>query len=304
VSRCVPVALGALCTALALVLAPAPSASRRPPFPATVTAANGAVTIPRQPRRIVSLSPTATEDLYAVGAGRQVVAVDQFSDYPRGTPRTRLSPFSPNVEAIAGLRPDLVVLSSDTNSAVRLLRKLRIPALLEPPAQTFGQAYAQIEQLGAATGHRAAAVRLVRRIRTRIAALVASAPRRTPPLSVYHELSPDHYSATSSTFIGTVYHLFGLRDIADAAPGGTSGYPQLSDEYIVAADPDLIVLADTTCCGQSAKSVAARPGWEHVTAVERGAIVQVDDALAARWGPRIVDFVRAIARALRTIGSG
>src|SRR5262249_27985538 len=157
---------------------------------------------------------------------------------------------------------------------------------------TFGDAYAQIEQLGVATGHAAAARRLVARVRGRIAALVASAPPRpTTPLSVYHELSPDHFSATSSTFIGTVYRLFGLRAIADAAPNANAGFPQLSDEFIVAADPDLIVLADTTCCGQAARTVAARPGWEHIAAVEHGAIVQVDDALAARWGPRLVDFV-------------
>jgi iron complex transport system substrate-binding protein len=275
----------------------------QPAFPVTVKAANGAVTIRRQPRRIVSLSPTATEDLYAIGAGRQVLAVDQFSDYPKGTPRTKLSGFSPNVEAIAGFRPDLVVLSSDTTHAVAALGKLHIAVLLEPPAATFAAAYGQIRQLGRATGHASAATRLVARIRARIDSLLASVPRRDKPLSVYHELSPDHYSATSGTFIGTVYRLFGLHDIADEASGSGSGYPRLSSEYIVAANPDLIVLADTTCCGQNAETVAARPGWQTIAAVQRGRVVLVDDALAARWGPRIVDFMRAIASALRTIGS-
>ena len=122
-------------------------------------------------------------------------------------------------------------------------------------------------------------------------------PKRARGRSVYHEISPDHYSATSSTFIGSIYRLFGLQNIADRAG---SGYPQLSDEYIVAANPDLIVLADTTCCGQSAKTVAARPGWGSIEAVKRGAIVPVDDSIAARWGPRITTFVAAIARALRS----
>jgi iron complex transport system substrate-binding protein len=306
--------LGALVAAASLFAllvvggAPASKTKSRPPrqpsFPVTVSAANGKVTIDRQPRRIVSLSATATEDLYAIGAGSQLLAVDQDSDYPKGTPRTKLSGFAPNIEAIAGLRPDLVVIAWDTTGVVRALGKLHVPVLLEPPAQSFGDAYAQIKELGLATGHGPAAARLVTRMRGRIAHLAASLPSPTRPLSVYHEISPDHFSASSSTFIGSAYRLFGLRNIADQADAAGSHFPQLSDEYIIAADPDLIVLADTTCCAQSAKTVSARPGWENIAAVRRGAIVQVDDALAARWGPRIVDFVRAIARALRTIESG
>jgi iron complex transport system substrate-binding protein len=95
-----------------------------------------------------------------------------------------------------------------------------------------------------------------------------------------------------------VYALFGLKDIADAADSSGSGYPQLSGEYILASDPDLIVLADTRCCAQTRAVVAARPGWNRLGAVKRGAILVVDDSVASRWGPRVVDFVRAIARAL------
>jgi iron complex transport system substrate-binding protein len=278
VHRTASVRLGILAvTASLLVGASATGAARKPPFPVTVTAANGKVTLRHKPHRIVSLSSTATEDLFAVGAGRQVVAVDQFSDYPKRAPRTKLSAVTPNVEAIAGYRPDLVVVASDTNNVVRALGKLHVPVLVEPPAKSLPGAYAQIRQLGVATGHRAAAAKLAAKLRKRIAALVASVPTRAKGLSVYHELSPDHYSATSSTFIGSIYRLFGLKDIADRAEGAGNGYPQLSDEYIVAANPDLIVLADTTCCGQSAKTVAAR------------------------WGPRITSFVAAVARALRTV---
>ena len=296
------VRLGFAAAAVSLVLssAAATAASRRPPFPVTVTAANGKVTLRHKPQRIVSLSSTATEDLFAIGAGRQVVAVDQFSDYPKRAPRTKLSAISPNVEAIAAYRPDLVVLAFDANDVVRALGKLHVPVLLEPAAKNLPGAYAQIRQLGVATGHRGAAAKLVARLRKRIGSLLASVPRRTRGRSVYHEISPDHYSATSSTFIGSIYRLFGLRDIADKAGGSAPDYPQLSDEYILAANPDLIVLADTTCCGQSAKTVAARPGWGSIEAVKRGAIVPVDDSIAARWGPRITAFVAAIARALRS----
>jgi len=272
----------------------------RPAFPVTLTASNGKVTIVRRPRRIVSLSATATEDLFAIGAGRQVIAVDRFSDYPPGTPRTELSGFRPNVEAIAGYRPDLVVVATDANNVVAGLTALRIPVLLHPPARNFAGAYGQIVRLGRATGHARAVAALVPRMRARIASLVASVPARAKGRSVYHEISPDRYSATSGTFIGGIYRLFRLRNIADQADGAGSGFPQLSSEYIVAANPDLIVLADTTCCGQNAATVAARPGWTQIAAVKRGAIVRLNDSIAARWGPRIVNFVRAVASALRT----
>jgi iron complex transport system substrate-binding protein len=280
--------------------ASASSKPTRPLFPVTVKAANGKVTIRHRPRRIVSLSPTATEDLFAIGAGRQVVAVDSFSDYPKRAPRTKLSAYTPNVEAIAGYRPDLVVVATDANHVVSALGKLHVPVLLDPAATNLAGAYTQIRQLGAATGHRKAAAAVAVKIRKRVATLVGSVPKKG--LSVYHELSPSRYSATSSTFIGSIYRLFGLRNIADRAASG-SDYPQLSDEYIIGASPDLIVLADTTCCGQNAGTVKARAGWSSITAVQRGAIVPVDDSIAARWGPRITTFVATIARALRSTPS-
>ncbi|HYZ77483.1 MAG TPA: ABC transporter substrate-binding protein [Gaiellaceae bacterium] len=301
-SASVRLRFAAAATSLLVLLFVGPSATaapRKPPFPVTVTAANGKVTLRHKPHRIVSLSSTATEDLFAIGAGRQVVAVDQFSDYPKRAPRTKLNAITPNVEAIARYRPDLVVVAFDANNVVRALGKLHVPVLLEPAAKNLPGAYAQIRQLGVATGHRGAAATLVAKLRKRIASLLATVPRRAKGRSVYHEISPDHYSATSGTFIGSIYRLFGLQNIADRAGSG-SGYPQLSDEYIVAANPELIVLADTTCCGQSAKTVAARPGWGSIEAVKRGAIVPVDDSIAARWGPRITTFVAAIARALRS----
>jgi iron complex transport system substrate-binding protein len=277
--------------------ASAPAAPKA--FPVTIAAANGTVTVPERPERIVSLSPTSTESLFAIGAGRQVVAVDDQSDYPVSAPKTKLSGYTPNAEAIAGYRPDLVVLSGNENDIVGALGKLGVPVLLQPAAADFEDAYEQIEELGQATGHRAEAKRLVVGMKRQIVELVRSAPVTSRRLTVYHELDPDGYSATSKTFIGRVYRLFHLRNIADKADSTGSGYPQLSAEYIVDADPDLIVLADTRCCGQSADTLAARPGWDHIAAVERGAVVEVDDSVASRWGPRIVAFVRAVSEALK-----
>jgi iron complex transport system substrate-binding protein len=250
------------------------------------------------PHRIVSLSPSATESLYAIGAGKQVVAVDDQSDYPAGTPMTKLSGFTPNVEAIASYRPDLVVVAFDPGGLVTSLHKLKIRVLMQPAAATLKEAYAQILELGGVTGHAAKAKTVVAGMKTKIASTVAHA-RKDPGLSVYHELEPDLYSATSKTFIGRVYALFGLKNIADAADSTGSGYPQLSAEYIISANPSLIVLADVKCCAQTRQAVSSRPGWNTISAVRNHAIVRMDDSIASRWGPRVVNFVRAIASALK-----
>jgi iron complex transport system substrate-binding protein len=291
-----------IATAIALFSLGLPAVAKTPPrpFPVTVTAANGKVTLRQRPVRIVSLSPTATEDLFAIGAGKQVVAVDDQSNYPARAPHTKLSGYTPNAEAIAGYRPDLVVASSNPNGLFAALKKLRIPALLEPAVANLNGAYLQIQQLGVATGRRRAARALVARLRAQIKTIVASVPKPSRSLAVYHELSPDYYSATSSTFIGQAYKLFGLRNIADAADNSGSGYPKLSGEYIVSADPDLIVLADTKCCGQSRSAVAGRAGWSSIAAVQQGRIVAADDDIASRWGPRIVNFIRLVAAKVRT----
>ncbi len=252
------------------------------------------------PHRIVSLSPTATEDLFAIGAGKQVIAVDDQSDYPKSAPRTTLSGFTPNVEAVVAYHPDLVVISYSPKDFAGALAKAHIRVLLQPFAVTFKDAYAQMLQLGRVTGRLEAAKALVARMKARIAKLVRSVPKK--PLSVYDELSPDYYSATGASIIGEILRLFGLKNIADAAPGaGSAGAVQLSAEYIVSANPDLIVLADTRCCGQSRAKVAQRPGWGTIAAVRKGAIAVIDDSIASRWGPRLVNFVNAVASALRTI---
>jgi iron complex transport system substrate-binding protein len=294
--------LVAAAAAVALVAAaasPAGTTAAKPkPFPVTVQAKNGKVRIAKRPTRIVSLSPTATEMLYAVGAGRQVVAVDSLSNYPARAPRTSLSGFQPNVEAIAGYRPDLVV-GDLSAGVVAELRALRVPVLVYEAPRQFSGSYAQITQIGRATGHRSQATRAVRLMRARIADAVADARRAgSRRLSVFHELTPDLYSATSRTFVGQVYRLLGLRNIADAADAAGSGYPQLSSEAVIAANPDVIVLADSKCCGQTARTVAARPGWSAIAAVRTRRVVSVDDDIASRWGPRIATFIRLVANAV------
>jgi iron complex transport system substrate-binding protein len=269
-------------------------------FPVTLDTPGGKVEIAQRPTRVVSLSPTATEMLFAIDAGGQVVAVDDQSTYPPDAPRTKLSGYQPNVEAIAGHRPDLVVFATDTGDLAASLRRLAIPALALPAATRVDDSYAQIQQLGKATGHTAEAERLVTAMRGEIQQIVATA-KLDRPLTYYHELDKSLFSVTSKTFIGQLYGQLGLENIADKADKEGSGYPQLSSEYVVKADPDLIFLADTKCCAQSAETVAARAGWEQVRAVKDGAVVALDDDVASRWGPRVVDFLRVVAAKLKTL---
>jgi iron complex transport system substrate-binding protein len=286
--------------ALAVAVSGASAGSSAPSaFPVTVVGSNGKVTVSKRPTRIVSLSATATETLFAIGAGSQVVAVDDQSDYPKNTPRTSLSGFTPNVEAIAAYRPDLVIIAYDPKDLASALNRLGIAVLHQDAARSVSGAYQQIRQLGMVTGRESAAVKLVKGMKARIARIVSTARRGGGNLTVYHELTPDLYSATSKTFVGRLYAALGLRNIADAADDALGGgYPQLSAEYVVSANPDVIVLADSVCCGQKPSTVAARPGWDRIKAVRTGSIVRIHDSIASRWGPRLVNFFRAMSAAL------
>jgi iron complex transport system substrate-binding protein len=255
------------------------------------------------PQRIVSLSATHTETLFAIGAGDRVVAVDDQSDYPEGVPVTDLSGYEPNIEAIAGYEPDLVVLSDDTDDVLAGLDAIGIETLVLSAPTTIDEAFAQMTDLGAAVGQEAEAGELVASSRRELEELADQVPDRPEPISFYHELDDTLYSVTSSTFIGQVYELAGLENVADAADaqGQSGGYPQLTPEYLVQADPDLVFLADTECCGQSAETVAGRPGLAELTAVREGRVVELSDDVASRWGPRVVDFLRAVVDATTTV---
>jgi iron complex transport system substrate-binding protein len=266
-------------------------------YPVTV----GTLTLARRPEKIVSLTPTATEMLFAIGAGPQVVAVDDQSDYPSTAPKTDLSGFKPSAEAIAAKNPDLVVLSDDIDKIVAQLDKLKIPVFLTPAATSMDDTYREIGQLGALTGHANEAEVLHQQMTAQIDKIVAGVPARRKPLSYYYELDPTLYSVTSKTFIGSIFGLFGMTDVADAAGAKGGGYPQLSPEALIKSNPDTIFLADSKCCKQSAQTVAARKGWNTITAVKSGHVFPLDDDIASRWGPRTVDLVRAVADAVAKV---
>lgn len=251
------------------------------------------------PARIVSLSPTGTEMLFAVGAGEQVVAVDDQSDFPEEAPTTDLSGYEPNVEAIIDHDPDLVVATDLPADVTEALSGAGIEVLDLPAATVLDEVYEQITDVGIATGHDDEAADVVADMRAEVEELLTRVPDRPEPPTYYHELDDTLFTVTSATFIGHVYSLAGLENIADPADadGALGGYPQLSAEFIVDADPDYVFLADTECCRQNAQTLAARPGFASLSAVREGRVVELDDDVASRWGPRVVDFLRTIVDA-------
>lgn len=259
--------------------------------PPTTTTATPA---PVMPEAILSLSPTATEILFAVGAGGQVVAVDDQSTYPADAPMSALSGFTPNVEAIAGYDPDLVVISYDPGDLVVGLEALGIDVLMQGAANVIDDTYAQITELGALTGHVDGAEALNRSIAEGLEELAEGQPGAG--MTYFHEVDATLYSTTSTTFLGQLYALLGLENIADPADEDGWGYPQLSPEYVIDTDPDLIFLADAEW-GESAETVAARPGWDTLSAVRAGNVFPLDET-AGRWGPRIVDFLTTVNQAV------
>src|ERR1039458_9152037 len=248
---------------------------------------------------------TATEMLYAIGAGSQVKAVDDDSDYPSRAPRTKLSGFEPNVEAIVSYKPDLVVISDNVNGLAKRLAAFSIPVLELPAPANVSGVYSQFDELGSATGHLAQAAQEDTSLRSQVKHIIAAVPHHSGPLTYYYELDQTYYSATSGTFVGQLLGLLGMKSIADAAKGAAAagGYPQLSSEYILKAQPDYIILADTLCCRQSAATVAKRPGWSALTAVKDGHIIALNDDIASRWGPRIADLLKSVEAGISSGGS-
>lgn len=301
-------ALAAACAACSSSPATtASSASGGAGFPVTVTTAAGSVHLAARPHAIVSLSPTATEMLYAIGAGKQVKAVDSLSDFPSGAPVTKLSAYQPNAEAIAGYKPDLVIISNDMNGVTAKLRALSIPVLDLPAATNVSGVYTEFTELGDATGHVTQARTEDAKLKSDIRAILAAEPKHSGPITYYYELGANpFYSVTDSTFVGGLLSLLGMKSIADVATGAAAagGYPELSPEFILKANPDYILLSDTgSNGGQDAASVAARPGWAGLTAVKNGHIITLNADVASRWGPRVIQLLQTVAAAIKPSSS-
>ncbi len=259
-------------------------------------------TVPAITHRIVSLSPTATEMLYAIGAGDQVVAVDSLSTYPAEVADkvTKMSAYEPSVEAIIGYTPDVVLISNDMNKITEQLQSIssqKITVWTGAAAATLDDVYKQITELGTLTGHDKDAAALIETMKSRIAKATENISAPMSPKSYFYELDNTLYSVTSNTFVGALLKPFGFTNIADGVEVGND-YPQLNAEAIVKANPSIVFLADTKCCATSAVEVAKRPGWSGIDAVKNNHVVELDDDVASRWGPRVVDLIEQFAAAI------
>ena len=273
--------------------APAPAQA----FPRTITDSSGAeVMITAKPRRIISYSPAATEILFAIGAGDRIVAADLFSDYPAETAALpKLEYSSPDPEAALALEPDLLLFATRQRDQLQQFRDLGMTVLLIEAADSVEAVYESIILLGELTDNEQRAEALVRSMRERIEAVTAALSDVEQGPRVFYELSPDLYTVAPATFIGRMLSLLRTDNVAR---GTESPFPQLSAEAVIEADPEVVLLADAESAGVTAESVAARPGWAGVAAVVNGRIYPIDPDIVNRPGPRIVEGIEAMARAL------
>jgi len=255
------------------------------------------------PKRIISLSPSATEILYAIGSGKQVIAVDDLSNYPREAPMTKLSAFNPNVEALLNYKPDLIILNADATKALEVkaaLEKLKITVFLEKAPSNLREAYLEITALGRATGKLTGAQNTISEMKSKISAAIRTG-KTSKNITFFHELDDTLYTATSDTFIGKVYKDFNLVNVADpAATADSAGYPQLQSEYVIKANPKIIFLSDAQY-GESLATLTKRAGWNGISAVKSKNVVALPEDIPSRWGPRLVDFYEFIANAIAKV---
>lgn len=276
--------------------APAAPAATATPAPISITDDAGrSHTFAAPPARIVSIAPSNTEILFAVGAGERVVAVDRFSDYPAEakTKENVGSYIKPDLEKLIAAAPDVVFATRvHLKEVIPQLEARGIPAVVLEP-KDLDQVLDRIGLVGKITGREDAARTLVAGLRARIARVsekIAGAPRPR----VFFEIDPKLFTAGPGTFIDDLIGRAGGTNIAADA---TTAYPKLGSEIVVLKDPEVIVLADEVA-GETAEKVKARSGWQSIAAVRSGRIVAIDPNITNRPGPRLVEGLEALARAL------
>jgi iron complex transport system substrate-binding protein len=257
------------------------------------------VTLPRIPERIVSLAPSITETLFAIGAGGQVAGVTDYCTYP-GEAHTKPrvgGMINPSIEAIVGLHPDLIILSMEGNvrDDFRKLTGLGIPVFVTNP-RTLHQIYQSITTLGTLTGREQEAARLVDTMQNRERHVVAPMRQRIEPTVLLIVSLQPLMVAGSGTFLSELMTLAGGRNLAASSP---STYPQFSREAVVDGNPDvLIVLSDAG--GQGTDVITQYPEWRDLKAVRNGRVFRVDPDILSRPGPRATEGLELLARLFHT----
>ena len=271
------------------VAAPSPAV-----FPVTVTDSNGKqLVFDSPPESIVALAPSFVEVLFAIAAGDAVVAVDENTDFPpEAAAKTKLSGYQPSVEGIAALEPDLVIIFFDPGGLEEALEGLGIPVLFLASPQSVEGVFDQMRLLGQVTGHADDAEQLIDGMRESIDAITAKLADVQEGPRVFHEIGPELYTASDEDFVGDLYTILKAQNIA----AGAGLFPQLTEEAVIAADPEVIILADMPAV--TPEEVKARPGWDSLSAVQNDRVFAVDPDLVSRQGPRLVDGLEELARLL------
>jgi iron complex transport system substrate-binding protein len=260
-------------------------------FPMALTDQMGReVTIENLPERIVSLAPSNTEILFALGLEDKIVGVTDYCDYPEAAKnKEKIGGFSePNIEKIVSLKPDLVLATDMHQKPVEELEKLNIPSVVLDP-KDFDDMFDSIEIIGKATDHQNEAITLVRELKERIKNvedIVAKIPTDKRP-KVYYELWPSPITSTGpGTFVDDIIQRAGGENIAGDAK---KAYPQYSQEMIVAKNPDIIIFSHHGSSNQSVEDILTRQGWENISAIKNEKVVYLDENLVQRATPRLVD---------------
>ena len=275
------------------------------PASAAITLTDGlgrTVVMKEAAQRIISIAPSNTEILFAIGAGSQMVGRDALSDYPKeaanvtdiGSAYEAL-----NTEMIVSLKPDLIIAAEiNTAEQVKALEDLGLTVYYLKNPNTLEEMYTNLEIMAQLTGREKEAAALIESLKARVAAVDEKIMPLSSRISVFYEIDGTDpakpYTAGKGTFLTLLIERAGGYNIA----ADIDGYPQLSLEQVVAADPMFILLGDAAY-GVTPESVAARPGWENLSAVKNGQVVPFDDNLLSRPGPRLVDGLEALANLLR-----
>ena len=263
---------------------------------------NRTVKLQGTPQRIVSLAPSNTEILFAVGAGKQVVGRDSFSDYPPEAKSLKDiggSMGKYDTEAIVALHPDLVLAGEiNTPELVNSLQQLGLTVYYLPNPTTLEGMFANLEMVGQLTGHSSAAVTLVNSLKKRVAAVDAKIIPLNYAPTVYYELDATDptkpYTAGPGTFVDLLIARAGGVNIGK---GLTSPWAQISLEQLVVSNPSIIILGDSAY-GTTPDALKQRSGWSGLAAIKNGQVYPFDDNLVSRPGPRLVDGLEALAKLL------
>jgi iron complex transport system substrate-binding protein len=260
------------------------------------------VTLPAEVERVISLAPSVTESLYAIGAGGQVVGRTEFDNYP---PEVEALPvvggFSTdqvNVETVVSLEPDVVLGGSDLQQPLEeAFDAAGVPFYIFNP-ETLDDVYGMLERLGQITGHEDGAQAAIDDMQARIAAVqaaIADVPEDERPLVFYEVWDDPLLTAGPSTYIGEMLVLAGGVDIfADVQ----EPYAQVSAETVIERQPEVILGPDTHGEALTPEILASRPGWDDIPAVRNDAVYVLDGDIVSRSGPRMADAVELMAAAM------